>query len=281
MKRGLFICLCAAPFVAVILGATRGLRISGVYQPVGILVFIAIGASAWFFGLNRILSERQDCQRLAASGGLLLTPFALVALLWVGLATPWDATPPENLMRYLVLTTSSAAVTMGFTLLYFAVVDGGERFYSVVGFSLNILAGPAYFIWNCFQAGIRLVQVQEGQVPDTLAEMNKVLDMQLFTASVMTYLATTFYILSLRKLRWLGSSVSLAGVFVNILAVAFLFLRGLPFPSPATLNTPWYTTPGFIVGIPAVPWIMPYLIGVILLRHAGNDSPDGSKNNYG
>ena len=29
--------------------------------------------------------------------------------------------------------------------------------------------------------------------------------------------------------------------------------------------------PGFIAGIPAVPWIMPYLFGVVLLRRTGDE----------
>jgi len=39
---------------------------------------------------------------------------------------------------------------------------------------------------------------------------------------------------------------------------------------------PWYASPGFIVGIPAVPFIIPFLFGVVLLRRAGEiDQTDG------
>lgn len=33
----------------------------------------------------------------------------------------------------------------------------------------------------------------------------------------------------------------------------------------------WYTIPAFVAGIPAVPWIMPCLFGVVLLRRAGDE----------
>ena len=36
-------------------------------------------------------------------------------------------------------------------------------------------------------------------------------------------------------------------------------------------SAPWYMRPGFIAGIPAVPWIMPCLLGVVLLRSAENE----------
>jgi hypothetical protein len=39
-------------------------------------------------------------------------------------------------------------------------------------------------------------------------------------------------------------------------------------------KTPWYTIPGFIFAIPAIPWIMPCLFGVVLLRRAGNGNVD-------
>ena len=29
--------------------------------------------------------------------------------------------------------------------------------------------------------------------------------------------------------------------------------------------------PGFVAGIPAVPWIMPFLLGVVVLRRAGDE----------
>jgi hypothetical protein len=50
-----------------------------------------------------------------------------------------------------------------------------------------------------------------------------------------------------------------------------LSLRGLAFPDPTALDTPWYIYPGFIAGIPAVPFIVPFLLSVVLLRRAGEE----------
>ena len=57
----------------------------------------------------------------------------------------------------------------------------------------------------------------------------------------------------------------------NAIALLFLVMRGLSFPNHTAVSTPWYTSPGFIAGIPAVPWIMPFLLGVVLLRRAGDE----------
>ena len=48
-----------------------------------------------------------------------------------------------------------------------------------------------------------------------------------------------------------------AYVILNLVALVFIVIRGLSFPDPNGGATPWYTQPGFIAGIPAVPWVMP------------------------
>jgi len=45
----------------------------------------------------------------------------------------------------------------------------------------------------------------------------------------------------------------------------------LTFPELSGDTAPWYFHVGFIVDIPAVPWIMPCLLGVVLLRRAGDE----------
>jgi hypothetical protein len=57
---------------------------------------------------------------------------------------------------------------------------------------------------------------------------------------------------------------------VSLVALLLLVIRGLHFADPKALSTPWYASPGFIVGIPAVPFIIPFLFGVVLLRRAGD-----------
>jgi hypothetical protein len=54
-------------------------------------------------------------------------------------------------------------------------------------------------------------------------------------------------------------------------ALLFLLIRGIQYPDPKALSAPWYTSPGFVVGIPAVPFIIPFLFGVVLLRRAGGE----------
>ena len=81
------------------------------------------------------------------------------------------------------------------------------------------------------------------------------------------YLATAAFAASLGRVQWLGRGAARAFMIVNAVALLFLVMRGLQYPDGRA--TPWYTNPGFIVGIPAVPFIIPFLFGVVLLRRAG------------
>src|SRR5437588_117778 len=195
VRRVSYVFLCIVPFLSFVVGGLRALRVPGIYQGVGVAYFAAIVIAVWTLGSGAIRADVQGRRLLGLAGTLLVTPFALVALLWVGLGPPWQATPAENQMRYLVL----------------------------------------------------------------------------FVAGFLTYLATAAFAASVGRVQWLGRGATRAFMIVNGVALLFLVIRGVQFPDPKSLSAPWYTSPGFVVGIPAVPFIMPFLLGVVLLRRAGEE----------
>lgn len=107
-------------------------------------------------------------------------------------------------------------------------------------------------------------------MPPAIGSLSVVLDVLLSLGAALTYLATAAVAASLGRTQWLGRTASRAYIIANFVALFFLGIRGLRFPDPAALSAPWYTSPGFGVGIPAVPFIMPFLLGVVLLRRAGD-----------
>lgn len=266
-RRSSYVFLCAIPFVTFSIGSIRALRIPLVYRSTGGLLFAAIVLAAWILGARAIGAERLEQRLVAAAGVLLLLPFALVGLFWVGLGPPWEATPPENQMRYLGLSVMAVAVVGGFVVLRQALSDAGERFYCTLGVAGAVLSGPLYLVFNAFE----LATVRTGHDLPGLAVLGEVVSHVLFLAGVLTYLTTAAFAASLGRAGWIRIGASRAYIILNILAVILLALRGLQFPDPAALSTPWYTRPGFIVGIPAIPWLMPCLLGVLLLRRAGDE----------
>ena len=211
----------------------------------------------------------QSRRLLGLAGTLLITPFALIALLWIGLGGPWQASAAENEMRYLVLILMATAVAGGFVVLREALREAGERFYSTLGFAAIILSGPLYVIWNTFAFGAFYGKEHAGQVPAAIVSLGDTFDVLLFVAGFLTYLATVAFAASLGRVQWLGRGATRAFMIVTFVALLFLVIRGLRYPNGRV--TTWYTSPGFVVGIPAVPFIMPFLLGVVLLRRAGEE----------
>ena len=270
-RRVSYFFLSAVPVLAIVLAAPRALRTPVLYQSIGAVLFALILLAAWVLGARAIRTGADEKKRrLALAGSFLLVPFALISLFWVGLGPPWVATPVENRMRYLVLLVSSIAVTGGFVVLKEALSEAGERLYSTLGFAAAVVGGSAYLVWMSLMLGAYVTKVRDGQVAAATNSLIDVFDILLFVGCVLTYLATAAFAASFRRTRWLGRGAALTYVALNFVALLCLLLRGLSFPDPSALSSPWYTEPGFIAGIPAIPFIMPFLLGVVLLRLAGD-----------
>ena len=127
--------LCATPFIAFGAAAARPLRSPGVYHVIGGVLFAAISTAAWSLGARGVRADVQSRRLLALAGTLLLTPFAMVALFWVGIGGPWAASAAENQMRYLVLIAMALAATGGFVVLKEALSQASERLHSTLGFA--------------------------------------------------------------------------------------------------------------------------------------------------
>src|SRR5438309_6766455 len=275
VRRVSYVFLCIVPFLTFVVVGVRAFRVPGIYQAVGVAYFAAIAIAAWTLSAGTIRDDVQDRRLLVLAGTLLITPFALVALLWVGLGGPWQATAPENQMRYLVLIVMATAVAGGFVVLREALSEAGERFYATLGFAAIMLSGPLYLIWNTFAFGVFFAKEHAGEVPQALRSLDDIFDLLLFVAGFLTYLATVVFAASLGRVQWLGRGATRAFMIVGFVALLFLVIRGVQYPDGRV--TPWYTSPGFIVGIPPVPFIMAFLFGVVLLRRAGDKGQERQK----
>lgn len=271
-RRTAYIFLCCVPFLLVVVVGLRPLRISGVYQSVGAILFLAIAVSAWSLVARALRSRTTRVVRPILAGLFLIMPWLMFSLFWVGLGPPWIATAAENQMRYAVLLFNSVAITLGFLLLKDSLTEAAEKLYATIAYPLAILSGAAYLYWNSYQLGVHVEIVKRHAVQPELAAVANVLDTLLFAACALTYAATAAFAASLGKAGWLGRGASRAYVLMNVVALLLISLRGFSFPDPNQGSEPWYLSPGFIAGIPAVPWIMPFLLGVVLLRRSDNFS---------
>jgi hypothetical protein len=198
-RRLSYVFLCIVPFLCFVVVGVRPFRIPIVYQVVGVVYFAAIVIAAWTLGARAIRADVQDRRLLGVAGALLVTPFALVALLWVGLGGPWQATPAENQMRYLILIVMATAIAGGFVVVREALSGAGERFYATLGFAAIMLSGPLYLIWNIFAFAAYFGKEHAGEMPAAIVSLRDMMDLLLFVAGFLTYLATAAFAASLGK----------------------------------------------------------------------------------
>lgn len=260
IRRISYFFFCVLPFLAFVVCAARPLRIAGVYQAIGGILFTAVVIAAWSVGSRVIGLEEAGPRKLALAGVLFILPWAIISLLWVGIGPPFQATLPENYMRCLVLVSNSILVTSAFVVLKDALYEVGEHFYSTIGFAANLAAGGAYLIGlNLSLAGVAVVMGGDKTPPPAiLALLFSALE---FFACLMTYVTTGVFALALGQARLLGRGATRAYLIVCGILVLLLVMRGLEYPEISATTAPWYMRPGVIAGIPAVPWIMPCLLG--------------------
>jgi hypothetical protein len=268
-RRVGYVFLCVLPFLSFVVAAARPLRVSGVYQTVGLAMLTAIAISVWIVGREVMRVKESGPRQMALAGFLLILPWAIISLLWVGIGPPFQATLPENYMRFVVLLWDSIFVSIAFVVLTGALHKAGERFYSSVGFGAALSAGAAYL--GCLSFSLAqvatLMRGDKTPLPMFLDNFYSVLE---FVACVTTYVATLFFAAALWRTKLLRPGAACVYMAVSAIMMLLIIARGIDFPEISSHTAPWYTRPGVIAGIPAIPWLMPCLLGVVLLRRAGD-----------
>ena len=203
IRRIGYLFLCALPFLDLVVGGARPLRTSGVYPVIGVVLFTAVVIAAWVVGARVISVKDTGARKLALAGVLLILPWAIISLLWVGIGAPFQATLQENYMRFLVLVSNSIIVTSAFVVLKDALYHGGERFYSTLGFAASLAAGSTYLA--CLTISLAQVTMLLGgdktPLPAIVAHLYSALE---FVACIMTYVATAVFATALGRARFLA-----------------------------------------------------------------------------
>jgi len=272
------------PFLTLFVFAwIRMLRTPGVWQMLAGLQIAAIAVAAWKLGASAIRSQAEHRRGLALTGALLVAPWAVVAFL-IGMGPPWWANEAENRMRFEALFIARILIPGGFVVLWATLREAGERFYSLLGFAATMLAGPLMLIFGTFQLAFDalLAQASSGQPPEWLLPLNRQAGIVDDLEVILTYLATAAFAVALLRIGWLGRGTSRVFVGISLFAVLCLTVAAavvLQFPpgrlrfETASLGVKIAFIPGFVFGIPAIPFIIPSLMGVTLLRRAGEEHP--------
>jgi hypothetical protein len=245
-----------------------------VFWTLAIVQFCVICISAWTVGASAMRDGPDERRTPALAGAFTVLPIALFSFL-PGIGAPWQAAPAENQMRYLVLFIDGLAIAIGFIILRSALREAGEGFYSTLGFAGIVLAAPLCGIFAAIQLTFYRSMDRADAVPGPadLATFDELSIILLLFGVTLTYLATAGFAAALGRIRWVGRRASRATVIASLLAAAFVAIRvaeAMQSPrEPIWGFEHWYAMPGFILTIPAVPWLVPCALGVALLRRTG------------
>jgi hypothetical protein len=239
------------------------------------VLLVAAIACAWFGGARGIVFADEPARLPALAGTLLITPFVLFSLA-PGLGPPHVQPASDNELRFLLLAIDAIVVVIGLLTLKEALVSAGEHLYAALGGASAVIACPLYVLFALIQ---RIDYVAEdlgwswaASVANGRGELTPLDALSiaaLYFAGALTYIATLAFARSLARVGWLGARTALVLQVVSALALAFLVARGFAYPSMHGALSHWYTVPGFVAGIPAVPWMPLCAIGVLLLRRTG------------
>jgi len=264
-----FIVLCGLPFVAIALAAARPLHELPGHDVIGGLVFAAALACAWRLAGGTSTRHRSAPGTLGLSGVLLLAPWALIALLWVGIGAPFQASVVENQHRFVLLVINAALIGAGFMVLRDALHARREHFYSSALFAAAVPASGLYLA--CLSITLaQATMAAQGERTPVPALISHLFDVLEFFACVLTYVCTAFAATSMNRAGLLSKTAMRVLLVLCGVILVLLVLRGIEYPDISGQTAPWYTQPGVIVRIPAIPWLMPGVLGAILLRAAGS-----------
>jgi hypothetical protein len=231
---------------------------------------LLIGGAAGSLVLAAWQSRDKTRRRIALAGCLLIVPWALLTLM-PGYGPPFASSLSMNHTRFLILFLSTAVLGMAMLLLKEPLAEGpdGDRILAPLGQASGLLATFIQLVWAAILVGWTMSEAHKpaAYLPLYGTPLGNASDVLLFFAGLMTYGATAFYALSFVRQGWLGPIKGWVMAGISVIAVIGLVMRGLQYPD---LPENWYSIPGMIVGIPAVPWLMPYILGVAALFYAAN-----------
>lgn len=264
-RRGGFAFLCALPFLALGFAASRPLHDVPGHELVGIAVFALALAFLRWVGGAAISRHGSPARALVMAAGFLLAPWMLIALLWTGLGAPFQATALENQHRYALLMANALLVGAGFMVLRDVLQERGERLFSSAMFAAIVPASGLYLACIALTLAQATMSVQGDHTPFPRV-LSHLYDALEFFACSLTYVCTALAALAMGRAGLLGRTAVRVFVVLCAFILVLLVLHGIEYPEISGQTAPWYTQPGVIVRIPAMPWLMPGLMGALMLR---------------
>jgi hypothetical protein len=267
-----YIYLLLVPIITTGLGFGVGHVSYKFYLPIWLLNVVLMIIASWSLGLNVIRLKNKEENKLAKAAFFLIVPWMLISM-FAGLGPPphiaaeWKASATEQQVRYVMLVICGVFVAFGFASLKDRLKSKGEEYYSRLAYIAIVIAIPLFIInmlfWGFYLSELFEIQVKNNATdfPEWFLPIEKLFRSISVVEVSLTYLATFVIVLSLKRIGWLSRTSGFFYLLFSLLAIVVITLFVL-------------FTEVFMIGalmlVPAFPFLMPYFIGVNLLRWAGN-----------
>lgn len=258
--------LLLLPILVVAFGFGLGKISYTIYLPIWIVNVLLMVLASWVLGLH--VYKKNEQSHLAIGAFFLIVPTILISMFF-GLGPPpatakeWVTTATEQQVRYFMLTAAGVFILFGFALLKEKLYSLNEKYYSLLGYVAILLAIPLFILDMLFW-GFTLTEVFKAVVstsaeslPQWSNPLRELFGMVSVVEVGLTYLGITFFAISMNQVGFLSKSSSTIYVLISLFAFIIIVLSAF-LPEP-------FVTAGFAVSIPAIPFLMPYYMGVSLL----------------
>lgn len=262
--------LCLIPLIVVAIGFSVGHVSYKVYLPVWIVNACFMIIAIWNLGARNLSSDNRETKHQVIAALLMFAPWLLFSV-FAGMGPPpatlqgWVNAAAEQQIRYTILIAGGIVFALGAALLKIKLQSAGENLYSVMASAAISLAMPLFIInmafWGYYLTDAFRVFMLLGVTkrPDWYAPIKSLFYVISIAEVLLIYLGTVLFAVSLR----------VTGLF-NPVACRYYICFGFAGMVLVLLPSTWpepFGTAGYLVAIPAIPFVMPYLIGINLLKH--------------
>jgi hypothetical protein len=262
------------PILASAIGLGIGYVSYKIYLPIWIINVCLMIMATWILSVPAIRSGDIEKKHIVACTSLLIVPWMFISMI-AGLGAPpfgkpavWLASITEQEIRYIILIIAAVLYALGFAILREKLKPTKGNLYSLLGSTVIQIAIPLFLIDMIFlsyyveemyriMAKSSLEKIPEWALP--MANQSRYIPI---VEGSLIYIATAAFAASLKTAGWLKPTACNIYIIMSLLGV---LLNMLPPSVPEPL-----ATISFIATIPAALFVMPYLMGINLLRRAGN-----------
>lgn len=266
--------LILVPFLTAAIGLGIGHVSYQIYLPFWLINVCLMILATWILCAPALSFHDIEKNHIVACALFFIVPWMFISV-FGGMGAPpfgnpplWMATSTEQEVRYIILIVAGVLYAFGFAVLREKLKKTKGYFYSQLGIIAIQIAIPLFLIDMTFLSYYvkELYRIMATSSLEKRPEWASPVANQFhyfpIIASSLIYIATAAFAASLKAAGWINPGACNIYIVISLLGVLISVL-------PSSLPEP-FVTANFIVTIPAIPFMMPYLIGINLLRRTGN-----------